>query len=61
LKLKGETMFLLLLNLALTAVNIWWSIENFRYGHQFAGCVSLGAGAFCFSMAMLQINANAGF
>lgn len=54
-------MFLLLLNFALTALNLWWARENFRYGNQFAGYVSLGAAAFCFSMAMLQINANAGF
>lgn len=54
-------MFLLLLNFALTAVNLWWARENFRYGNQFAGYVGLGAAAFCFSMAMLQINVNAGF
>ena len=54
-------MFLLLLNLAITALNLWWAKENFRYGNQFAGYISLGAAAFCFSMAMLQIDSNVGF
>ena len=54
-------MFLLLLNLALTAVNLWWAKENFRYGNELAGYISLGASAFCFSVALLQINTNVGF
>lgn len=54
-------MFLLLLNLSLTAINLWWARENFKFGHKFAGYVSLGASAFCFSMVLMQISANAGF
>ena len=54
-------MFFVILNLLLTALNIWWAIENFRYGHKFPAYVSLGAAAFCFAGAMLQITRNVGF
>jgi hypothetical protein len=54
-------MFFILLNLSLTALNLWWARENFMWGHKLAGYVSLGAAAFCFSGAMLQVYANVGF
>jgi hypothetical protein len=54
-------MFFVILNLSLTALNIWWAIENFRYGHKLPAYISLGAAAFCFAGAMLQITSNVGF
>ena len=54
-------MFLFVINIFLIALNCYWAEQNYRFGHKLAGNICLGAAAFCFAGAMLQITSNVGF
>ena len=48
-------MLLFILNMFLTALNCYWAKQNYRFGHKLAGNICLGAAAFCFAGAVLQL------
>ena len=48
-------MLLFILNMFLTCLNCYWAEQNYRFGHKLAGNICLGAAAFCFAGAVVQL------